>query len=227
MKLGCLIQIMRLQALYQPGINFSQDTLYAIFATMDIIEELYKTVFYFKDHVSFLFMWLGIIWGVHILNLLFGRGLLIFGILPRTIPGILGIFLCPFLHGSFNHLFFNSIPLFVLGGLVLLKGKLVFYTVSLTIIILSGLVVWLVGRKAIHVGASGLIMGYFGYLIVLAFKQPSASTIFVVIICLYYFGGLISDLVPHKEEVSWEAHVFGFFAGILSVFTTPYVFSYL
>ena len=93
---------------------------------------------------------------------------------------------------------------------------MVFYIVTLTIILLSGFATWLLGRRAIHVGASSLIMGYFGYLFTEAYYQPTAITVIIAIVCIYYFGGLIiASVIPSgKRNISWEGHVFGLAAGI-------------
>src|SRR5690606_2972312 len=89
----------------------------------------------------------------------------IFGIYPRKIPGIIGIVFSPFLHGSAQHLFFNSIPLVVLAALILVKGHLYFYEVTIWIAVFSGVLTWLFGRSAFHIGASSVIMGYWGFLL--------------------------------------------------------------
>ncbi len=189
----------------------------------DIVEQLFNTAYAFKYNARELLLFIALIWGVHLVNVLLGRRLLILGIIPRNPFGLIGIFFAPWLHGNFNHLFFNSIPLFVLGGLVMLNGQAAFIFISLFVVVVSGFLVWLFGRKSIHVGASGLIMGYFGCLLTQAYFQPSAITLIVVVICLYYFGGLLSDLLPGKEEVSFEAHIFGFLAGVGSIFAYPYL----
>lgn len=97
--------------------------------------------------------------------------------------------------------------------LFLIRNILV--AVTLIITFLTGLAVWLVGRKALHIGASGLIMGYWGFLLLNAVINPSVLTVFLIIICLYYFGGFISSLLP-EEGNSWESHIFGFLAGLLT-----------
>src|SRR5262245_34820522 len=85
--------------------------------------------------------------------------------LPRTLSGLVGIPLSPFLHGSFAHLTLNTVPLVILGGFVVLQGTRIFLAVSLWIILLSGAALWLLGRSAYHVGASSELFGYLGYLL--------------------------------------------------------------
>jgi membrane associated rhomboid family serine protease len=162
---------------------------------------------------------LGILWAVQILNKIMDYRLNILGISPRKVRGLPGILFSPFLHGNFTHLFFNSIPFFMLTDLLLTEGKPIFYSVSIEVIVLSGILVWLFGKRGIHIGVSSLIMGYFGYLLGKAYFQFNATTIIVAGLCLYYFGGLFLALFPSvKKNISWEGHVFGFLSGIFAAF---------
>ena len=105
------------------------------------------------------------LWLMQLVNWALDYRLNILGIYPRSWHGLVGIVFSPFLHGGFNHVFFNSVILFVLANFVLLGGRTEFYQVSITIFLLGGFAVWLFGRKAIHIGASGVVMGYLGYLL--------------------------------------------------------------
>lgn len=165
-------------------------------------------------NLHFVFIMLAVLWGIQIVNFVLNYRLNAFGILPRTTAGLPGILFAPLLHGSFSHLLFNSIPLFLLMNLVLLAGIQEFIVITLLITILSGLCVWLMGRKALHVGASGLIMGYWGYLLVYAILFPSIITVLLAIFCFYYFTGLFASLIP-KAGTSWESHIFGLLSGLL------------
>ena len=156
---------------------------------------------------------LAVLWLIQCINFVLHYRLNALGILPRTTSGLFGILFAPLLHGSFSHLLFNSIPLFLLINLVLLTGLPNFIIVTLLITVISGSCVWLIGRQALHVGASGLIMGYWGYLIVNAILYPSLITVLLIIFCFYYFTGLFASLMP-KSGTSWESHVFGFLSGL-------------
>lgn len=176
-----------------------------------------------KANVPFLLSIIGCMWVLQLLNMILGYRLNVLGIYPRNPLGLVGIFCSPFLHGNFNHLFFNTIPLFIFANFMLLMGLQVFYCSSIVIIILSGLGVWLFGRKALHIGASSVIMGYWGYLIANAFYQPAAMSIIFAIVSVYYFGGLIFALLPGKAGVSVEGHIFGFIAGIAATYLCPMI----
>lgn len=161
------------------------------------------------------------LWVIQFLNKLLSYRLNYFGILPRTGRGLIGIVFSPFLHGNANHLFFNTIPFLVLACFVLVGGQALFWRVSVTIILLSGILIWLFGRRAIHIGASSVITGYWGYLLINAYHQPSLMAIVLAIVCVYYFGGLFFGLFPTEETVSWEGHLFGCLAGIATNYIFP------
>ncbi len=167
-----------------------------------------------QQNMPLLLAIIGLLWAIHLINWLLGYRLNVLGNYPRSGHGLLGIFFSPFLHGDFNHLFFNSIPLFILSSMVLLEGQTRFFYVTLEIIIISGLAVWLLGRKAIHVGASGLIMGYWSYILFQAYQQRTVIAVLSAFIGIYYFGGLLFNLLPTSKGTSWESHVYGFAAGI-------------
>ena len=175
-----------------------------------------------QGNMLFSFKIIGILWIIHIINRITHYNLNHLGLHTRSLKGLPGIVFAPFLHADFSHLFFNTIPLFVLSDLVLLDGKTVFYEVSLAIIILCGLLTWIFGKRGIHVGASGVIMGYFGYLLAKAYFQITATTIILAAVCLYYFGGLAFSIFPGaKKNVSWEGHLFGLLSGVFAAYYLP------
>jgi membrane associated rhomboid family serine protease len=155
-----------------------------------------------------------IVFAIQIVNLLLGYRLNLLGIYPRKIHGLIGIFFTPALHGSFQHLFFNAIPFIILGSLVLVSGKSVFLEISFFIILMSGLLIWLFGRPAFHIGASALIVGYWGFLLSNAYQQHSVMSILLALLCLYYFSGIALSFFPREEKTSWEGHIYGFFSGL-------------
>jgi membrane associated rhomboid family serine protease len=167
------------------------------------------------------------LYAIHLLNALLGKRLALLGIYPRKLWGIVGIPFHPFIHGDFNHLFFNSIPLFILACFVSLNGWPNFFCVTATIVLLGGTATWLLARRGFHIGASGLVMGYWSYLLANAYQHPNVISIVLVAVCLYYFGGLAFNLFPMKVKSSWESHVFGFLAGFAANYTSPWLLHYL
>lgn len=161
---------------------------------------------------------LGCLIAIHCVNVALGRRLNLLGIYPRRLHGIPGIICSPLLHGDFNHLFYNCVPLFFLVTFLLYYGLSYFISITLFITVVSGAAVWLLGRPGIHIGASSVIMGYFSILLVYAYQHPGMVTILVALLTLYYLSGLFFNLLPGGKGVSWEGHLFGFTAGIAGAF---------
>lgn len=183
---------------------------------MNFITQLQEVLGTIRVNTPFALSVIIVLWAAQIINKLLYYRLNYLGIWPRHLMGVPGIFLSPFLHDNFNHLFFNSIPLFVMICLVISNGYSTWLCVTLTIVLLSGVLIWLLGRRAIHIGASSLVMGYWSYLLVNAYRHPSIGSFILAIICLYYFGGLFYSLFSVDKKVSWEGHLFGFIAGIIA-----------
>lgn len=180
------------------------------------VKQIENTVFYYLYYTVGTIL---LLFAINFINKLSHRRLNYLGIIPRHLRGLPGIAFAPFLHGNFNHLFFNSIPLFVLMNMLLVYGDKVFLSTTVIIILLSGTLTWLFGRHSIHLGSSSVIMGYFGFLAINAYLAPSFLSIVLIVLTLYYFGGLVAALVPLKTDgVSVEGHVFGFLSGIVSFF---------
>jgi len=170
-----------------------------------------------KNTVTWIGTLLALMWGLELLNLFMGHSLSrIAGIHPRTVSGLLGIPASPFLHFSFFHLLMNTLPFAVLGGLICLQDKKLFLEVSLIVIIVSGLAVWILGRSAVHAGASALIFGYFGFLLASGWYAKDLQSILIALCVLVFYGGMIFGILPLRAYVSWEGHLSGLLAGILA-----------
>ena len=187
----------------------------------NFVSQLQSNLSLIEANFYIAFMIVAGLWMIHFVNGILGMRLNWLGIYPRHVIGLVGIVFSPLLHGSFSHLFFNSIPLLVLICFVLVGGIAKFIYVTAIITALSGLAVWLMGRRAIHIGASSLVMGYWGYLLVDAIRNPSTMSVMLAVVCVYYFGGLIFSLFPEEERVSFEGHIFGFLAGIATSYIIP------
>ena len=160
---------------------------------------------------------LALVWAVGMLNILFDYRLSEYGVVPRTVDGLIGIPLMPFLHGSFDHLLVNTLPAVILGGLVAIQGSKKFLTATVFITLVGGGALWVVGRSAVHVGASGLIFGYFGYLIARAWYTRSLGAVLIAVVVAVVYGGILLGVLPFFQEgVSWEGHLTGLIAGALA-----------
>lgn len=160
-----------------------------------------------------------------LIEIVTGRSLAGFGIIPRDLHGALGILSAPLLHGDLPHLFANIGPLFVL--LVLLFWDKTYHPViTLAMIWLaSGLGTWAIGRATgpngeatVHIGASSLIFGLVAYLLAAGILAGRWRTFFVAIMVFLVFGGIYVGVLPNDGPVSWEGHLSGAVAGLLAAF---------
>ncbi|RMG96747.1 MAG: rhomboid family intramembrane serine protease, partial [Chloroflexi bacterium] len=142
-----------------------------------------------------------------------------FGIQPRTLIGLRGIILGPFLHGSFRHLATNTIPFVVLGWLVMVRGLGRFVMVSVITAVISGLGTWLLGGSgSTHIGVSGLIFGYFGYILLSGYFERTFSAIIWAVVVFLAYGGIIFGILPQGNGISWQMHLFGLLGGALAAY---------
>ena len=142
-----------------------------------------------------------------------------FGIIPRTSWGLIGIFTSPFLHSGIRHLVSNTIPLIVLLFILNYFYHRKAFTVIVFTVIIGGFFVWVFGRSANHIGASGLIYGLAGFLITNGFVEKKLLPLIISAGVIFLYGGLIWGVFPTVYSyVSWEGHLFGTIAGILIAF---------
>lgn len=170
-----------------------------------------------KQQFQPLVILLGVIWVVEVVNFVLGHRLTSWGILPRSLGGLIGIPLAPFIHAGLWHAVSNTIPLIILGGLTMTMGTRRFWSLSVGIVLLSGLAVWLFARGSFHVGASGLVFGYFGALLARAVLERSIVSILVGFVTITMFGGLLWGVLPLRSHISFEGHLFGLLAGIAMI----------
>lgn len=136
-----------------------------------------------------------------------------FGLVPRTFSGLIGIVAMPFLHGDFKHLLGNTIPLGV--TMMLLAGSRANSAAIVVIItLLGGIGLWLFGRTALHIGASGLVFGLITFHVCAGiFERRLQSVILSVVVGLLYASTIVQGIVPFQKGVSWEGHLTGSIAG--------------
>lgn len=169
-----------------------------------------------KTHVIILVGLVALMWIIEILDQLVGGRLDIYGIYPRHLIGLRGILFAPFLHGNFPHLIANTVPFITLGWLIMLRRTSDFFVVSAIAMLVGGLGTWLFGAPALHIGASGVIFGYLGFLLLRGyFERKFASILFSVFVGILY-GSLIWGVLPGQPGISWEGHLFGFLGGVLA-----------
>lgn len=171
-----------------------------------------------KTQAIILATFVAIFWLLEILDQFVFRGSLdYFGIIPHQVIGLRGILFAPFLHGDFPHLIANTVPFLILGWLVMLQETSDFFVVTGLTMLVGGLGVWLFAAPgSIHIGASILIFGYLGFLLLRGYFQRNIPSILLSILVFLLYGGTIWGVLPSRPGISWQGHLFGFLGGVLA-----------
>ena len=141
-----------------------------------------------------------------------------FGLIPREVAGLDGIVGMPLLHGSFGHLASNTPPLLVMGALLAATATRALIAVNAIIVGAGGAGVWVFGSTAVHIGASGLVFGWLGFLVARGLVDRSPATLAAALLVGVLYGAMIWGVLPGRPGVSWEAHLFGALAGVAAAF---------
>lgn len=170
-----------------------------------------------KTQVTTLGTALGAFWVTFVVNTMLGGALNQFGIVPRTTEGLWGILFAPFLHGNLNHLVANTIPFLALGWMVMLRDAKHFLPVTFFSMLGAGLMAWTLGAPgSVHIGASGVVFGYLGFLLLAGVYTRSFWSIVLSLVTAGLWGGLVLGIAPGQAGISWQAHLGGFMGGILA-----------
>jgi membrane associated rhomboid family serine protease len=160
---------------------------------------------------------LAVFWAAFVVNAVLSGSLLSLGVIPRTTIGLRGVLFAPFLHGSLNHIVANSIPFLALGWMVMLRDERHYIPVTLAGMVGSGIMAWLLGAPgSVHIGASGVIFGYLGFLMLTGWYTRSFGSILLSIIVTLAWGSLVFGMMPGEPGISWQAHIGGFLGGALA-----------
>lgn len=170
-----------------------------------------------RQGIRILVGFLCVLWVLEILDLFLRGALDRFGIRPRQVSGLLGILLAPLLHGNLGHLAANTGPLAILGMLILLDSLETWLIVTAVTWLVGGVGVWLLGRpRTNHLGASGLVFGYIGFLLLRGYFVQSPVAIAVALLVGFLYGGALWGLLPLQQGRSWSGHLFGFVGGAIA-----------
>lgn len=163
-------------------------------------------------------IFVALLWLIKIIEIIFNISFANLGILPRHISGLIGIITYLLIHENFNHLISNSIPILFLGSGILYFYPAASFKIISVIYFLPGILVWLFARTAYHIGASGLIYGFVTFLFFSGLTRRDNRSISLALIVTFLYGSLVWGVLPIDGKISWEAHLFGAFSGILCAF---------
>lgn len=170
-----------------------------------------------RTHRTLLGGMVGAMWVLEIVDTLLGGALNALGVHPRETFGLIGLLTMPFLHDGFGHLIANTGLLLIFGWLILLHGVKDFVVTTLLAMLVGGLGVWLIGATgSVHIGASGVVFGYFAYLLLRGWYRRSLGSMALSLGIAIGYGYLLFGVLPGQAGISWEGHLFGFLGGGMS-----------
>lgn len=158
---------------------------------------------------------LAVMWIVHALQVFLGFDFGYLGVYPRAVIGLRGVFLSPFIHGDWQHLFSNSVPLGAMLFTILFFYRKVAYRAILVTTVLTGLAVWLFARPVFHIGASGVVYALVSFVFWSGIFRRNIKSIVLALIVVFLYSGLFWGILPNQEGISWESHLLGGIVGIL------------
>ncbi len=169
-----------------------------------------------KKSIYLTLSFVALIWMVKIVETTWQVDFGVYGILPRTLSGTIGIVTAPLIHGDVFHLLSNSFPLIILGVTLFYFYHRVAPAVLLLIYLMTGFWVWIAARAGYyHIGASGVVYGLLAFLLVSGFLRRDRKSLSISFIILFLYGGtFFFGLIPGDARVSWESHLMGAIAGI-------------
>jgi len=155
-----------------------------------------------------------VIWILYAIEITFGYNFNTYGVYPRNLVGLRGVFLTHFIHSNTNHLFNNSIPLFVLLSSLFYFYRTIAYKVLLYGALWSGLLTWTIARESYHIGASGIVYVLFSFVFFSGIIRKHYRLVALSFVIIFLYGSMIWYVFPIKEGISWEGHLSGFLVGL-------------
>lgn len=180
-----------------------------------------ETAYRTTSALKLILAWVGLMWVLEAVDYATGHALDPYGISPRQPDELLDIVPAAFLHFGWDHLIANTLPLLVLGFMAALRGVGTFLAVSLITILVSGLGVWVTAPVPSNTaGASGLVFGLFGYLVVRGFVDRRIADVALGGVVVVLYGSILWGVLPTTPGVSWQGHLFGLIGGVTAAFMT-------
>lgn len=195
-----------------PKFNFGN--VFVIFSLMKTEEKLQYSNSIFLIPFVFVFS----IWFIYYLEIRFGWNFNKYGVLPRKLTGFKGVFFTHFIHSGTQHLFNNSVPLFVLTTSLFYFYREVAVKVLIYGGLLTGILTWIIGRESYHIGASGIVYLLFSFVFFSGIVKRHFRLIAMSLIVIFLYGSMIWYIFPVKEGMSWEGHLSGFIIGLIFAF---------
>lgn len=156
-----------------------------------------------------------VFWLVKLVEILLDTSFVNGGVFPRSMRGLAGVLTSPFIHSGYSHLVSNSVPFFILLFALIYYYRKYSYRIFWQIFFISGLCVWLGGREAWHIGASGVVYGLAAFHFTSGIIRNDLRLLTVSIVVVFLYGGMVWGMFPINPDISWESHLWGAMSGVL------------
>jgi len=167
------------------------------------------------DSILLAFGFVLLIWSVKLVEITFGENLYSLGVQPQTLGGVFGIIAAPLIHGSVEHVLGNTLPVLLLGSMLLYGYPKSRWGVLVIVWVVSGLGVWVFARTSFHIGASGLTHGVFFFLVVAGILRHDSRSSALLMVAFFMYGAMFWTIFPREPGMSFEYHLFGALSGVV------------
>jgi membrane associated rhomboid family serine protease len=155
-----------------------------------------------------------VFWLVEIIERISGLSFVRLGVFPHHLNGLQGVIFSPFIHSDFNHLISNSVPFFILLFMLVYFYRRISYRIFFQMYFLAGICVWLAGREAWHIGASGVVYAMAAFHFVSGIIRNDTRLLTLSVVVVFLYGGMIWGIFPINPDISWEGHLWGAVSGV-------------
>jgi membrane associated rhomboid family serine protease len=167
----------------------------------------------FYHSLVFPAFFLFLIWFIRFTEVGMEMSLVRYGVFPQKWYGLIGILTAPLIHADIKHLVDNSVPLFVLSLAIFYFYREIAYRIFFIVYLVSGFLVWIVGREAYHIGASGLIYGFAAFVFFSGVLRKNINLLAISLLVIFLYGSMIWGILPYDYQISWESHLMGAITG--------------
>lgn len=158
------------------------------------------------------------LWSIHLAQVVLPGDFVRLGVYPRETFGLKGILFSPLIHSNWGHLISNTPPLLALSMIIMFFYRKVAVSSFFMIYLLTGMAVWIFGKPAFHIGASGVVYGLVSFVFWNGIFRRNLKSIVLALIVIFYYGSMFMGVLPGQEGISWESHLLGGLAGIFASF---------
>ena len=159
-----------------------------------------------------------LLWIIKLYELITQTSLSHYGLFPRTVQGLLGIFTAPLLHADIGHLLANTLPLLVLGIIIFFFYRSIAFQLFFWIYLSTGIWVWAAARDSYHIGASGIIYGFESFLFFSGVFRKNPQLLALSLFVVFLYGSAVWGILPVQKGISWESHALGALAGLITAY---------